>query len=91
MSDHRLDYPVAAPEGVAPVIFRAQIIQLMALRYMTRFNAGKHPDEPEMDMEFAMRSALATWETDWDCDPNGRTIEDGLTAVYDDLEYWCEG
>lgn len=28
-----LDYPVAAPDGVEPIIYRSQIIQAMAARY----------------------------------------------------------
>lgn len=85
-----LDYPVAAPDNVAPVIFRAQIIQLMALRYMTRFNANRAPSEEEMDLDFAMASAKATWESDWDTDPAPRTIEAAYEAVDSDLEYWTE-
>lgn len=85
-----LDYPVAAPEGVAPVIYRAQIIQAMALRFMRQFNANRAPTEEEMDLDFAMESAKATWGGDWGSDPVPRTIELGWQAVDDELEYWVE-
>lgn len=67
MSD--LDYPVAAPEGVAPVIFRSQIIQRMALEY---FNYMRGSPE-DFTMAEAFDAAMATWETDWPGDPAPRT------------------
>jgi len=85
MSDE-LDYPVDAPAGVAPVIFRAQIIQNMALRYFNHMR-----DAPEdFTMAEAHQAAMATWETDWPDDPKPRTLEDGIQAADDDLSYWYE-
>ena len=74
-----LDYPVAAPENVDPVIFRAQIIQAMAAHYQKR--TGIHADD-------AMAAAIATWETDWDADPAPRTIGQAFDEVDADLEHW---
>lgn len=74
-----MDYPVDAPEGVAPVIFRAQILQSMALRYKVAAS---------LDDESARDAALATWETDWDSDPLPRTIQGGIDEVDSDLEHW---
>jgi hypothetical protein len=74
-----LDYLVAAPENVAPVIFRAQIIQTMAAHYQKRTG---------IDDDDAMGAAIATWETDWDADPAPRTIEQAIDEVDADLEHW---
>lgn len=81
-----LDYPVEAPANIEPVIFRAQIIQLMQLRY---FNAMRGSEEP-FTMGNAYDAAMATWESDWPSDPQPRTIETGLQCVDDDLSYWGE-
>lgn len=81
-----LDYPVAAPDGVAPIIYRAQIIQTMALQYLKAM-AGSPED---FDLSNAMEAAMATWETDWDDDPAPRTLEAGIEAANADLVYWAE-
>lgn len=83
----QIDYPVDTPAGVDPVIFRAQIIQNMALRY---FNWMRGAPE-EFTMAEAHQAAMATWETDWPDDPKPRTLEDAIQAVDDDLAYWGEG
>ncbi len=75
-----LDYPVAAPDDVHPRIFRAMLIQHMGLRYMQGV--------PGIDLENAMEAAVATWETDWDCDPNPRDYNDATDAVDSDLQHW---
>lgn len=75
-----LDYPVAAPEGISPVIFRAQILQNMALRYQQAVSG--------LDQEEARDAAMATWETDWETDPKPRTLEAANEAVDSDLEHW---
>lgn len=72
-----LDYPVAAPVGVEPIIFRAQIIQNMAARYKAAM--------PDMPDEAARDAAMATWETDWPDDPAPRTLEAAIECVDDDL------
>lgn len=84
MSD--LDYPVAAPPDVAPEIFRAQIIQTMALEYMSHMRGSPEP----FTMGEAHDAAMATWETDWEFDPAPRTIEAGITEARNDLSYWNE-
>ncbi|WP_311270338.1 hypothetical protein [Sphingobium sp. WCS2017Hpa-17] len=81
-----LDYPVAAPVDVDPVIFRAQIIQTMATRYMNHMNGV----EPPFTMEEAYDAAMATWDTDWPDDPKPRTIEAAIQVTDDDLAYWVE-
>lgn len=80
MTPSDLDYPVAAPGDVDPRIFRAQLIQTMALRYMRAV--------PDLSLDEAMESAVATWETDWDDDPAPRTMTAAIEAVDSDLEYW---
>ncbi|PZU65264.1 hypothetical protein [Sphingobium sp.] len=81
-----LDYPVAAPADVDPAIYRAQIIQTMATRYMNHMRDV----QPPFTMEEAMDAAKATWDTDWDDDPKPRTIEAGIEAADSDLAYWVE-
>lgn len=83
-----LDYPVAPDAGVAPVIYRAMIIQGMALRYFQAMQGG--PDADEFTLENALEAAIATWETDWSSDPAPRTIDIGLKEVDADLQYWGE-
>jgi hypothetical protein len=75
-----LDYPVASPADIAPPIFRAMLIQQMALQYMRRV--------PGLSFEEATESAIATWGTDWDSDPEPRDYDDAIDAVESDLEYW---
>lgn len=81
-----LDYPVAAPRGVAPIIFRSQIIQTMALRYFAYMKGV----EPPFTMAEAHDAAMATWGSDWPSDPEPRTLEAGIEAAEDDLAYWNE-
>lgn len=81
-----LDYPVAAPEGIAPNLYRAQIIQTMATRYLAHMKFV----EPPFTMEEALDAAKATWDTEWSDDPAPRTIEAGIEAADDDLAYWNE-
>lgn len=73
-------------DKMAQPILDAMIKQTMALTY---FNATKGSPEP-IDMDFAMEAALATWDTEWDNDPAPRTIEAGIEAVNQDLQYWNE-
>lgn len=77
-----MDYPVAAPDGVEPIIFRAQIIQAMMLRY------GR--GVPDLTDEEARDAAMATWDTDWESDPAPRTIEASIEEVDADLSCWDE-
>ncbi|KKW93904.1 hypothetical protein [Sphingobium chungbukense] len=76
------DYPVAAPDGVAPVIFRAQIIQTMG----TWFKMAV----PNLSDAEAAAAAKASWETDWPDDPQPRTLEAAKEVVADELAYWTE-
>lgn len=85
--DKELDYPVAAPKDVAPVIYRAMIIQSMALQFF-KYMQGS-PEEFTMDEAFD--AAKAVWETEWSDDPAPRTIESSREAVNDELAYWNEG
>ncbi len=80
MSKNELDYPVAAPDGVHPRIFRAMLIQRMALRYMKAV--------PDLDLDEGMEAAIATYETDWDTDPTPRSYDQADEAVDSDLEHW---
>ena len=82
MSAEPLDYPVAAPDCVEPVIYRSQIIQAMAARYQQAV--------PDLSNEEAHDSAMSTWDTDWDTDPEPRTIEASYPEVDADLSYWGE-
>ena len=84
--DDKLDYPVAAPPGVAPTIFRAQIIQTMATQY---FNYMRGSTEP-FSMGEAHDSAMASWDTEWPDDPEPRTLDAAMQVVSDDLSYWGE-
>lgn len=81
-----MDYPVAAPFNIDPEIYRAQIIQTMAILYMNHMRDA----QPPFTMEEAMDAAKATWGTDWDDDPSPRTIEAGIEAADGDLAYWNE-
>lgn len=73
-------FPLAAPDGVAPELFRAMLIQHMALQYMRRV--------PGLSLEEGTEAAIATWDTDWDSDPNPRDYDDAIDAVESDLEHW---
>lgn len=84
--DERLDYPVAPDEGIAPVIYRAMIIQNMALRYLKAMQGSAEP----FTLDHAFEAAKATWETDWDTDPAPRTMEAAMQEVDNDLAYWNE-
>ncbi len=80
------DYPVKPDEGVAPVIYRAIIIQPMAFEYLNYMKDA--PEEFTLDEGF--EAARNTWDTEWDCDPEPRTIADGIEAARQDLQYWNE-
>ena len=81
-----LDYPVANPPDIAPIIFRAMILQAMAMQY---FNYMR--DAPEdFSLDEAFDAARATWETDWEIDPDPRTMEAAKEEVSNDLAYWNE-
>lgn len=81
-----LDYPVAPPEGVEPVIYRAMIIQSMAMQFFKYMQ-----NAPEaFTMDEAFDAAKAVWETEWPDDPAPRTIESSREAVNDELAYWNE-
>ena len=54
--DKELDYPVAAPKDVAPVIYRAMIIQSMALQFF-KYMQGS-PEEFTMDEAFDAAKAV---------------------------------
>lgn len=73
------DYAVAHPSNVAPVLFRAMLIGVMATRYAERTG---------MSMDEAFDPARATWDTEWELDPAPRTAEMALDAVDSDLEHW---
>jgi len=81
-----VDYPLAAPDGVAPAIFKAMILQTMAITYV---NAMKGADEP-FGLDEGFDAAHATWDTEWDNDPEPRTIGAGIYEVEQDLQYWNE-
>ena len=81
MSD--LDYPVANPPDVAPVIYRAMIIQAMALEYFKLMRGSEEP----FDLDDALAAAHATWATDWS-NEGPRTIEMGIDEAQGDFEHW---
>lgn len=81
-----IDYPVAAPDDIDPIIFRAMLIQAMAFEYFNAMQSS--PDDFGLDEAF--EAAHATWATDWDDDPVPRTLEAALEAVRGDLPYWAE-
>lgn len=81
-TERELDYAVAPPEGIAPVIFRAMLIQTMAFRYRKAV--------PDLTYDEAYEAAKATWETEWDDHPAPRTLEAAQEAVDSDLAYWTE-
>lgn len=81
-----LDYAVANPDDIAPVIFRAMLIQSMALEYYKAMQGS--PDDFTLDQ--AMEAALATWGTDWSDDPSPRTMNAAIAEVHGDLAYWSE-
>lgn len=81
-----LDYPVATPPGYVPEIYRAEIIQGMALRYLNHMRGSPEP----FTMSEAFDAAQATWETEWPDDPAPRTLEAGIEVADADLEYWFE-
>ena len=83
-----LDYPVAPPENVHPIIYRAQIIQTMGLEYFKAMVLGSA--ENNFTLDHGMEAAKATWETEWDSDPQPRTIELGIQAARADLEHWVD-
>lgn len=80
-----LDYPVANPPDIAPPIYRAMIIQTMALEYLKAMQGSPEP----FGLDHAFEAAMATWETDWS-DSGPRTIEMGVAEAQGDLAYWGE-
>ena len=80
------DYPVAAPSGIDPIIFRSEIISAMAHEYFTYMQGS----EEEFSRANAVEAAIATWDTDWETDPAPRTIEQGILEAGYDLQYWNE-
>lgn len=86
MTQDELDYPVANPADIAPIIFRAMILHQMAMQY---FNYMRDADE-EFSLSDAFEAAHATWETDWDIDPAPRTLDAAREEVNNDLAYWVE-
>lgn len=73
--------PICAPiEGVNDVFVPAILKQYMALLYMQAV--------PDLTMDQALESAVATWETEWDDDPEPRTYEHAREAVVSDLQHW---
>ncbi|MGE8135691.1 hypothetical protein ACQKO5_18960 [Novosphingobium subterraneum] len=87
MTAEALDYPVAPPENVHPVIYRAQIIQTMALEYLKAMTFGS---EEDFTLDEGFEAAKATWDTEWDSDPAPRTLELGIAAARADLEHWVD-
>lgn len=87
MGKQELDYPVAPTEGTHPVIYRAMIIQTMALEYLKAMTFNSDED---FTLDEGFEAAKATWETEWDSDPAPRTLELGIEAARSDLEYWTE-
>ena len=73
---------IVAPADVDPIIYRSQIIQVMAARYQQAV--------PDLSNEQAHDAAMSTWGTDWDADPEPRTIEASRSEVDADLSYWGE-
>ena len=82
----QLDYPVANPDDIAPVIFRAMLIQSMALEY---FKAMQGSPE-DFTLDDAMEAALATWGTEWSDHPQPRTLDAAIAEVQGDLEHWAD-
>ena len=77
MSD---EYPCAPIAGVDPALVPALIKQHMALHYIAAM--------PDMSLDEAMEAAIATWETEWESDPEPRTYAHASEAVDSDLQHW---
>lgn len=73
------EYPCAPIEGVAPIFVPHMLKGAMALRYMRFANCT---------YEEGVMHAIATWDTDWESDPEPRTFDLAKQAVDDDLECW---
>ena len=76
-----VDYPMAEIPNVAPAFARQMMLQAMAAEY------AKATGDALEDM---MPAARATWDTDWESDPQPRTIQMAIEAAQSDLENWDE-
>lgn len=75
------EYPIAPMNGVATIFVRQILLQAMAYEY------AKATGDSIEDM---MPAARATWNTEWDSDPEPRTIEHAIEAARSDLQHWDE-
>jgi len=73
---------MAIPAGIDHLTYRALIVQAMSGLYLSAV--------PDLGEDGALDAAIATWDTDWDCDPEPRTIAHGIEAASSDLEHWAE-
>jgi len=77
-----MSYSIAPIDGVQPLLAESFLRQQMAIHYQKAV--------PDLSDEEARDAATATWETDWDEDPEPRTLKSAIDAVNSDLEYWHE-
>jgi hypothetical protein len=74
--------PVCAPiKGVDQIFVPHLLKGAMACRYARAAS---------LDYADALDAAVATWETEWETDPEPRTFENANEAVDADLVYWGE-
>lgn len=74
--------PTCAPiDGVDPIFVPHMLKGAMACRYARAAN---------IPFDEAVNAANATWETDWETDPEPRTFDHANEAVDFDLAYWEE-
>lgn len=81
-----VEVKVANPQDIAEPIYRAMILQNMALRYFEHMKGSPE----DFTMGEAFEAAQATWDTQWPDDPAPRTMEAALDVVSSDLAYWVE-
>lgn len=72
---------IAPIEGIAEPLWKPTLLHAMAARFCSR---------ARIDLSEGMDAAVAVWESEWDSDPEPRTMEMAMDAVDDELEHWCE-
>jgi hypothetical protein len=75
------DYPMEPMQDVAPVFVRQLMLQAMAAEYAKATGEG---------LEDMMDAARATWDTNWETDPQPRTMRFAIEAAQSDLQHWDE-
>ena len=74
-------YPIAHMEGVSPVFAKQIMLQAMA---------GEYASATGESLEDMMPAARATWDTEWESDPEPRTVAAAVEAAQSDLQHWDE-